>query len=113
MRWCSTAGVFGAILAAYALALLPALFVEGYLDSPVGVLALLPYLSVYLFHTLGVPGLLVNGGACGWGWCAPTVFGWVFVGAVWLAPVWGVAHLLARGCAARQQGAGRPDKASH
>jgi hypothetical protein len=103
MRICSTAGVFGAMLAAYGLILSPSLFVDGYLDSPVGVLVLMPYLSVYLFHAAGVPGLLVNGGACGWGWCAPTVFGWVFLAGVWVGLAWGLAHLLARLCAARRR----------
>lgn len=102
MRMCSTAGVFGAMLAAYGLVLSPALFFSGYLDSPVGVLVLMPYLSVYLFHSAGVPGLLMNDGACGWGWCAPTVFGWAFLAVVWVGLAWGVAHLLARLCAARR-----------
>jgi len=88
--------VFAFLVGAYFLVLSPALFWPSYLDSPVGVLVALPYLSVYLFHALGVPGLLVNDGACGWGWCAPTVFGWCFITAFWLGLAWLVALGLVR-----------------
>jgi hypothetical protein len=97
MRWLSTARVFAVMVAIYALALLPALFAENYLQSPIGVLVYVPYLSVYLFDWLGVPWLLVNGGTCGWGWCAPSWFGWVFVGAVWAGLAWLVARSLTWG----------------
>ncbi len=80
--------IFVLILLVYGGLLLPALFVEGYLDSPIGVLLLLPYLSVYLLHQIGIPGLLQNGGMCGWGWCAPTLAGWLLVALVWLALLW-------------------------
>jgi hypothetical protein len=79
------------ILAIYGLLLLPALIWPSYLDSPAGVLLLIPMLSVYLFHKAGVPGLLEHDGLCGWGWCSPTVFGWLFVAIFWLAVAWLVA----------------------
>lgn len=55
--------------------------------------------SLYLFHRLGVPGLLEDDGIC-WGWCGPSAFGVVFLvvlwlGVAWLA-AWGLARLLAR-----------------
>lgn len=55
--------------------------------------------SLYLFHRLGVPGLLEDDGIC-WGWCGPSAFGVAFLvvfwlGAAWLA-AWGIARLLAR-----------------
>jgi hypothetical protein len=65
-------------------------------------LALLPFLSVYLFHSLGVPGLLANGGACGWGWCAPTVLGWLLVGGVALGLLWVLALGVASFCSHQQ-----------
>ena len=46
--------VFAFLVGAYLLVLSPAFLWPSYLDSPVGVLVALPYLSVYLFHTLGV-----------------------------------------------------------
>jgi hypothetical protein len=57
-------------------------------------------LSIYLFHHLGVPGLLEHKGQCGWGMCSPTAFGWTFllvfwIGVAWLA-AWGLACLTAR-----------------
>lgn len=91
-----TGGIFALIVGVYALVLLPGLWWPGYLDSPIGLLAAGPYLSVYLFHGLGVPGLLQNGGLCGWGWCAPTLFGWGFLGAVWGGLAWGLARLVHR-----------------
>lgn len=92
----ATARLFVLIVAGYLLVLLPGLAWPGYLDSPIGVLAAVPYLSIYLFHGLGVPGLLQNRGACGWGWCAPTVFGWVFLTLVWLGLAWLLAALIVR-----------------
>lgn len=91
-----TLKVMAIIVAVYFAALLPALVWDGYLDSPVGVLVVFPYLSVYLFHALGVPGLLQQGGACGWGWCRPTLFGWVFIATFWLALAWVVARSFVR-----------------
>lgn len=88
MKWLSTRMVFASFVGLYALLLLPALFVENYLQSPVGVLVYVPYLSVYLFDWLGVPWLLVNGGMCGWGWCAPSWFGWAFVAVAWAGLAW-------------------------
>lgn len=98
-----TRRIFAVIVAVWGVLLLPGLFWPAYLDTPVGVLAAVPYLSVYLFHGLGVPGLLQHGGACGWGWCAPTLFGWAFLAVFWLGVVWLLARLLAG------LGAGRPD----
>jgi hypothetical protein len=75
---------------------LPGLVWPKYLDSPIGIVIVLPFLSVYIFHSLGIPGLLQNNGACGWGWCAPTPFGWVFIGAVWLLELWAAAWVLSK-----------------
>ncbi len=84
------------IIGIYVLLCLPAYFSHRYADSPMGVLMAIPFLSVYLFHAVGIPGLLEHNGACGWGWCAPTVFGWMFIAAVWLLIVWLVARLVVR-----------------
>jgi len=88
-----TAPVFIALVGLYGLLLLPGLFFPAYLDSPLGLLAAIPYLSIYLFHALGIPGLLQHDGACGWGWCAPSLAGWVFLLLLW----GGLAWLAARG----------------
>lgn len=77
-----------ALVALLLVLLLPGKFWPGYLDSPVGIVVAIPYLSIYLFHSIGVPGLLQHNGMCGWGWCAPTVFGWVFLGLFWGIVVW-------------------------
>ena len=78
-----TLKIFAFMVSGYALLCLPAFVWPKYLDSPLGIFVAVPYLSVYLFHGIGVPGLLQNNGACGWGWCAPTILGWVFLGVFW------------------------------
>lgn len=90
-----TLKILGLILVAYVLLLAPGFFWPAYLDSPAGVLLLVPILSVYLFHSLGVPGLLQNNGLCGWGWCSPTWFGWSFIALVWIFIAWGISRGLA------------------
>ncbi len=83
------------ILAGYGLLLLPAAIWPMYLDSPARMLMLVPLLAVYMFHSAGVPGLLENDGLCGWGWCPPTLFGWLFAAALWLGIAWLVAWSIA------------------
>lgn len=84
----------------YGLLMLPAMFWPEYFDTPAGLLLLVPYLSVLLFHQLGIPGLLEHNGLCGWGWCSPTVFGVIFIIVFWMmaawALAWGLAVLLSR-----------------
>ena len=83
------------LVAGYVALLLPGAVWPAYLDSPVGILAVIPFLSVYLFHKIGIPGLLEHNGLCGWGWCAPTMFGWVFIVIFWLLVAWLFAWLIA------------------
>jgi hypothetical protein len=84
-----------AVLGLYGLLALPGLVWPSYAESPAGLLLLVPVLSIYLFHKAGVPGLLEHGGACGWGWCEPTPFGWLFLAAFWLAAAWLLAWTIA------------------
>jgi len=83
------------IVIIYFLLLSPGLIWPKYLDSPVGLLAAFPFLSVYLFHGIGIPFLLEHNGACGWGWCAPTLFGWIFISVFWLLVTWLLAAFFA------------------
>ncbi|MDD2744293.1 MAG: hypothetical protein PHV02_18700 [Rhodocyclaceae bacterium] len=83
-----TLKLFAAIVSVFFLLSLPALVWPAYLDSPAGLMVAVPYLSIYLFHQVGIPGLLENNGLCGWGWCAPTAFGWGFLATFWLLIVW-------------------------
>lgn len=87
--------IFAIIIAIYFVLLSPGLIWPEYLDTPVGLLAAIPFLSVYLFHLIGIPFLLVHNGACGWGWCAPTVFGYVFISIFWLLLTWLLAAFVA------------------
>lgn len=52
-------------------------------------------LAIYFFRYVGIPGLLEHGGQCGWGWCSPTIFGWVFLAAFVLLCLWLLAWGLA------------------
>ncbi|MDO8267785.1 MAG: hypothetical protein Q7T32_08120 [Moraxellaceae bacterium] len=90
------------LVAGYMALLLPGAVWPAYLDSPVGILAVIPFLSVYLFHNIGIPGLLEHNGLCGWGWCAPTLFGWVFIVLFWLLVAWLLAWLVAHVLMARK-----------
>ncbi len=83
------------LMAIYGLLAFPSLVWPSYADSPVGLFLRAPFLSVYVFHKAGVPGLLEHNGLCGWGWCAPTPFGWIFLGIFWLGAAWLTAWCIA------------------
>jgi hypothetical protein len=90
-----TLRILAVLVVLYVMLGLPALVWPGYLDSPPGRLLAAPLLSAYLLHGLGVPGVLQHDGACGWGWCAPTAFGWTLVAVSWLMLAWLVARVIA------------------
>jgi len=91
----ATLKIFALLVGLYVLALLPALFFTEYGDSVAGILVLIPYFSILLFHKAGIPGVLQHDGLCGWGWCAPTVFGWVLAAVFWLGLFWMLATMVA------------------
>jgi len=94
MQLNSTLKMMLLILACYALLWAPAYFWPNYLDSPATLILTAPYLAVYIFHNIGIPGLLEHSGACGWGWCSPTFLGWLFLAVFWLLVVWLLARLI-------------------
>lgn len=53
------------ILGSYLLLWAPSFFVPAYSDSAPGLIASIPFVVIYLFHGIGIPGLLQNDGACG------------------------------------------------
>ena len=81
--------IFGALL-------LLAVVSDKYLDTSLGGIYAVPFLSIYIFHNLGIPGLLHNNGACGWGWCTPTLWGWIFLILYWILFLWFIAWGIAR-----------------
>ena len=92
-----TLKILAALLIGYVLLALPSWWWPAYVEAGGEYLVIAPILSIYFFHWLGVPGLLEHDGACGWGWCSPTAFGWAFlvlfwIGAAWLI-AWGIAWL--------------------
>lgn len=72
--------VLALLIGAYLLLLLPGVLYPPYFETPAAWLLMAPYLSVSLFHKLGVPGLLEHNGLCGWGWCPPVMWGTGIVG---------------------------------
>ena len=92
--------IFCGIFSAYAVLSLPAWFGPAFLEGISSYIYMTPILAVYLFHWLGIPGLLQHGGHCGWGLCAPTITGWVVLVMFWIGVVWlvalGIAHLTLR-----------------
>lgn len=95
-----TLRILAILLTGYGLLVVPAYWGPSSLEEVSSYFVIVPLLSLYLFHKIGIPGLLEHGGACGWGWCAPSVFGWMFLvlfwtGVVWLM-AWGLARLTAR-----------------
>lgn len=91
-----TAKIFTAIIFALILLAAPAAIFPAYLDSPFGILFAVPLLSIYLFHSVGLPGLLEHGGACDWGWCAPSILGWLFAALFWSLVLWVISAAIAR-----------------
>jgi hypothetical protein len=85
-----------ALLAAYVLMVMLASLGPASLQELTGYFVLVPFLSIYVFHRLGIPGLLEHNGACGWGWCSPTATGWVLLAVFWLSVAWLIAWALAR-----------------
>ena len=79
-----TLKILALLLVGYGFLLLPAVLFPSYLDSPAGLLLAAPVVSIYLFHKVGIPGMLEHDGLCGWSWCSPTVFGWLFATVIWL-----------------------------
>ena len=91
-----TLKILAALLSGYALLVIPAYFGPSYFEEISSYFVMVPYLSIYIFHKLGIPGLLEHNGACGWGWCSLTTFGWAFLVLCWLGVAWLIAWGLAR-----------------
>lgn len=95
-----TLRIFAALVGVFVLLGLPAYVGPELLASFSGMVVIVPVMSVYLFHALGMPGLLQHQGYCGWGLCNPTPFGVGFTVAVWLLvfwlAAWGLAYLTGR-----------------
>ena len=75
------------VVVVHLLSAAPALVWTKYLDSPFGFVVVAPYFAPYIVNFLGVPGLLEHNGACGWGWCPPTIAGWGLILGVWFLGV--------------------------
>lgn len=95
-----TLRILAALLAGYALLAIPAYWGPSYLEAMSSYAVIVPLFSIYIFHKLGIPGLLEHNGYCGWGLCSPTAFGWVFLAVFWVGVAWliswGLARLTAR-----------------
>lgn len=70
------AGLIAGLVLIYVLLLLPLMIWPEYINTPLGLIAVLPMLTVYLLDAAGVPGLL-SASSCNWGWCEPSMPGWL------------------------------------
>jgi hypothetical protein len=93
-----TARIFALLCVAQLVLALPGLRWPDYLDTPVGLVLIMPFFAAYIAHAAGVPGMLEHGGACGWGWCAPTRAGWAVILATWFLAYWAIASVIGRAC---------------
>lgn len=95
-----TLKIWAILMGVFALLCVPAYAGPAFLEETSAIFALVPVLSIYLFHALGVPGLLEHQGHCGWGMCSPTLFGFAFLAVFWLLAfwlaAWGLAYLVGR-----------------
>jgi hypothetical protein len=98
----STYTVFKALVAAYILIASPAYIGPAALGEYSAALVSPVMLSLYVFHRLGVPGLLEDDGLC-WSWCGPSAFGVLFLLVFWLGAAWLAAWALSRVLARRQR----------
>jgi hypothetical protein len=80
--------IFAAFVVAYLFVILPGFWWPEYLDSPLGTLAFVPFMTANFFNMIGVPNVLTSDGACGWWLCDPTAFGWVLSYSLWLVLIW-------------------------
>jgi branched-subunit amino acid transport protein len=64
------------------------------LTAPYAVLGLVHTIPVYILNGIGIPGLLHNNGHCGWGWCGPTVLGYVLLVTFWIVIAWLIAWFI-------------------
>src|SRR6267143_7140158 len=91
-----TVKIFTGLWDVYALLSLPAWVGPAFLQEISSDIYLTPIGAIYIFHRLGVPGLLEHGGACGWSLCSPTAPGWAFLIVFWVGIAWCVAWGLVR-----------------
>ncbi|WP_376695530.1 hypothetical protein [Wenzhouxiangella sp. EGI_FJ10305] len=69
------AGLIAGLVIVYILLLLPLMIWPDYIDTPLGLIAVLPMFAVHVLDRAGVPGLLSTS-SCSWGWCEPSTLGW-------------------------------------
>jgi hypothetical protein len=94
MKYTRTMKIMAILVCCYFLLWVPIYFWPAYLDSPFGLLIVLPYFSLYLLHGLGIPGLLEHNGACGWGWCSPSLLGWLVLSILGCFITWLLARVI-------------------
>lgn len=87
-----TLKIFLFILAVYILVWVPYVLLRDvlpdFLAAAYAVIGFLQVIPIYVFGNIGIPGLLVNDGSCGWSWCGPTSFGYVLLSIFWSLVAW-------------------------
>ncbi|MBK1875219.1 hypothetical protein FE848_18565 [Marinobacter sp. 1-3A] len=94
----STIKILLVFLTVYAGIWLPYIVLQGNLpaslSAPYALLGFAQAIPAYILNSVGISGLIQNDGYCGWGWCGPTVFGYVVLSAFWVLVAWFIAWLI-------------------
>ena len=91
-----TLKIFALLVIALVVLGAPAYVGPAFLAEPSSYVVIVPVMSLYFFHHLGIPGLLEHGGAHMPQPHAPTPVGLAFLVIVWLTVAWLIAWSIAR-----------------
>ncbi len=98
--------VFVALLLGYYAIIALCLLSPKALSSPLGILMVPLVFASYLLFKAGIPWVLENAGACGWGWCMPTAAGFLLGSLLFVPVLWLVSRFAKpRGSNGRAPGA--------
>lgn len=90
----STLRVWTALVLLYFIGAALATYFSGDTRELLAFAGLPPFMLAHLLHKARVPGMLEHGGLCGWGWCEPTLLGWIAAVALMALVLWPVAAAL-------------------
>lgn len=62
-----------------------------FLDAFYFLLFIVYSFPLFALNDIGVSGIITSNGNCGWGWCGPTMIGYLIITAFWIAALWIIA----------------------
>ena len=82
------------IVATYSTVIVLGYLLPGEYGTPFLMAGMPLLVTVYVLNMAGIPGLLEQNGHCGWGWCEPTLFGWLLAVILWLVATYLVVRYI-------------------